>query len=75
MSPSRLEISDHAAGRLRERQISRQAVRNCLAQGTLVGLDIGGRLVRTLTVGRRTLVVVYLEVKGGALVVTAYWRD
>lgn len=74
MTPFRLEVSDHAALRLSQRGISRQIIRQCVATGILENLDVGGRLVKALRIRQRILVVVYLEVRGGALVVTAYWK-
>ena len=76
MTPFRLEVSDHAADRIHQRGITRQLIRQCIATGTLETLDVGGRLVKTLRVQRRTLIVVYLDIRGGgALVVTAYWKE
>jgi hypothetical protein len=74
VSPFRLEVSDHAEDRLKLRGITRQLVRQCIAKGKLDSLDVSGRLVRELNVGRKTLVVVNLDIDGGALLVTAYWR-
>jgi hypothetical protein len=75
MSPFRLEISDHAAARFRERGITRQLVRACIAYGDVGSVDLSGRLVCEWSVRRKILVVVYIEVKGGVLVVTAYWKE
>lgn len=74
MTPFRLEVSDHAAQRLRQRGITREAIRRNIALGQLAGLDVNGRLVKEYWVRRRCLVVVYLEMRGGALVITAYWK-
>ena len=75
MSPFKLEISDHAAQRLKQRLITRDLVRQCVIKGQLVGFDIRGRVIREFLVGRRRLVVIYIEITLGVLVVTAYWRD
>jgi hypothetical protein len=75
MSPAHLEISEHAAERLRERVITRSQVRQCLAKGDLIGLDLRGRFVKEIKITRRILVVVYLQAKAGYIVITAYWRS
>ncbi|MCX6105044.1 MAG: DUF4258 domain-containing protein [Proteobacteria bacterium] len=75
MSPAHLEISEHAAERLRERVITRSQVRQCLAKGELTGLDLRGRFVREIKITKRILVVVYLQAKAGYIVITAYWRS
>lgn len=75
MSPAHLEISEHAAERLRERVITRSQVRLCLAKGELTGLDLRGRFVREIKITKRILVVVYLQAKAGYIVITAYWRS
>lgn len=59
---------------LRQRGITRSQVRRCLARGRVIGLDIGGRRIKRLSVNGKTLEVIYLEVAGGYLVVTAYFR-
>jgi hypothetical protein len=74
MSPSRLEVSDHAKERLKQRSITRQKIRECLAKGRISGVDLKGRRIAELKSGRKTLVVIYLEVTGGYLIVTAYWK-
>ena len=74
MSPARLEISDHAKLRLKQRDITRQKVRECLAKGKVTGVDLRGRRISEYTTGQKSLVVIYLEVKGGYLIVTAYWK-
>lgn len=75
MSPFKLEISDHAAQRIKQRVITRALVRRCVVSGQIVGFDIRGRVIREMSFGKRKLVVVYLEIKLGALVVTAYWKE
>lgn len=42
MTPFRLELSDHAAARLKQRLITREQVRNCVAKGTVLGFDLRG---------------------------------
>ena len=74
MSPARLEISAHAAERLRERVITRSELRQCLAKGELSGLDLRGRFVNEIKIAKRILVVVYLQAKAGYIVITAYWK-
>ncbi len=74
MTPSRLEVPDHAQERLKQRQITRQQVRDCLYKGFLIGTDLKGRRTNQKTIGKRTLIVVYLEVLGGHVVITAYWK-
>lgn len=75
MTPFRLDVSDHAAYRLRERGITREGVRRCIAKGDRTSLDVNGRLVKEIRLKRKILVVVYIELKDGALVITAYWKD
>ncbi len=74
MSPSRLEVPDHAQERLKQRRITRQQVRDCLSQGLLIGTDLRGRRINQKTIGKRILIVVYLEMLGGHVVITAYWK-
>jgi len=74
MSPSRLEVPDHAGERLKQRAITRKQVRDCIHLGSLTGTDLKGRLVSQKRFGNRLLVVVYLEVIGGHLIITAYWK-
>jgi hypothetical protein len=74
MSPSRLEVSPHAIERLKQRLITRENVRLCLAEGLLVSADISGRLVKEKKIGKKTLVVVYINELGGQMLVTAYWK-
>ncbi len=74
MAPSRLEVPDHAQERLKQRGITRVQVRACLYEGTLVGADLNGRRINQKRIGKRLLVVVYLQVVGGHIVVTAYWK-
>lgn len=75
MSPARLELSDHAALRMKVRQITRMQIRRCVAIGRMVAIDVNGRAVKECRIRNRVLVVVYIEVTGGALIVTAFWRD
>jgi hypothetical protein len=74
MAPSRLEISDHAEERLKQRGITRQQVRNCLNLGATVGIDLRGRKICQKRIGSRLLIVIYIEVVGGQCVITAYWK-
>jgi len=74
MAPSRLEISDHAQDRIKQRGITRQQVRNCLNLGKITGIDLRGRKICQKRIGSRLLIVVYIEVVGGQLVVTACWK-
>jgi len=74
MTPSKLELSDHAADRLKLRQITRKQVRDCIYSGTLSGTDLKGRRVKRKKFGKRLLEVVYIEILAGYLVITAYWR-
>jgi Domain of unknown function (DUF4258) len=75
MAPFRLDISEHAAHRLKERGITREVIRRCISAGERTSLDVNGRLVKQLLFKDKILTVVYLELKGGALVITAYWKD
>jgi hypothetical protein len=75
MAPAPLEVSPHAALRLKERRISRTEVRRCIALGETTRIDISGRFIAELPLARRTLLVVYLKVRGGYLLITAYWKD
>jgi hypothetical protein len=73
MSPFLVEISEHAATRLKQRVITRAQVRKCLASGTKK-LDLNGRKTKIQKFGNKTLEVIYLDVSGGYLVITAYWK-
>ena len=50
-------------------------IRRCVAIGRMVAIDVNGRAVKECRIRNRVLVVVYIEVTGGALIVTAFWRD
>ena len=75
MSPFVLELSDHAKLRLKQRAITRNQVRLCLTHGTQKSFDIRGRRVRIIKIRSRILEVIYLEISGGYLIVTAYWMN
>jgi len=71
----RVEYSDHAKERLRERRITRRQVTQCLFDGSLMGFDLRGRKMNQQKIGTRTLIVVYLDSDGGGkVVITAYWK-
>ena len=70
-----LELSPHAAERIKQRRSTRAQLRSCLAKGKNYGVDLSGRRVRRIRFGSRVLEVVYLEGTKGYLVVTAYWRN
>ena len=72
MSPVFVRISEHAASRMKQRGITRRQVRRCLTRGKAVGVDITGRRIKRIRVNHDVLEVIYLEVAGGYLVVTAY---
>lgn len=74
MAPFRVEISEHAAARFKQRAITRQDVRECVAKGRRVGFDLRGRFICLAQIAGRELVVVYIEIPLGVLVVTAYWK-
>ena len=74
MTPLRLDLSEHAAARLKQRLITREQVRNCVAKGNILGFDLRGRVVCQARIGRDDLVVVYIEIPQRVLVVTAYWK-
>jgi hypothetical protein len=74
LAPFRLEISEHAAERFKQRGITRQHVRDCLARGSRIGFDLRGRFICAAQIMGRELIVVYLEIPLGVLVVTAYWK-
>jgi Domain of unknown function (DUF4258) len=74
MAPSRLEISNHAKERLKQRLITRNLIRKTLALGNLVGTDLKGRKIKQKKFGKRILIVVYLENIGGQSVITSYWK-
>ena len=74
MTPFRLELSDHAAARLKQRLITREQVRSCVAKETVLGFDLRGRVLCQARIDREDLVVVYIEIPQGVLVVTAYWK-
>lgn len=70
----RIEISEHAATRLKKRQITRQLTRYCLVNGTLVSLDQSGRKVKACRIKDKLLEAVFIDEKDGVLLITAYWR-
>jgi Domain of unknown function (DUF4258) len=74
MAPSRLEISNHAKERLKQRLITRNLIRKTLALGKLVGTDLKGRKIKQKKFGKRILIVVYMENMGGQSVITSYWK-
>ncbi len=74
MAPFNLEISDHAALRLKERRVTREQVRRCLAKGTLTAVDTNGRSIKRFAFKKRVLEVIYVERQLGFVIVTAYWR-
>ena len=74
MSSYRIEVSDHAHDRLKQRKITREQARLTIIRGNLIGLDIRGRQISSRSFGSRVLVVVYLVIPSGYLLVTAYWR-
>ena len=75
MAPSRLELSEHANERLRQRCITRDQIRRVLRQSSqLTTSDINGRKIKEKKFGKKILVVVYLDILGGQLIVTAYWK-
>lgn len=74
MSPAKLELSDHAKERLKQRRITRQQVRDALASGEFLGVDLRGRRMVGKKVRGRILIVVYITAAGGFLVITAYWK-
>lgn len=76
VTPKIIVYSDHAAGRLRERGITRQMVRRLLATGakgkatTVRGAqrwEASGKL------GRRIASIIYIESASEILVVTVQW--
>ena len=73
MAPFRLEVSDHAALRLKQRSITREEVRSCIASGSIVGYDIRGRTISQIRLNGDVLIVIHLPIPLGAIVVTAYW--
>jgi hypothetical protein len=74
MSPSRLEVPQHATDRLKLRKVTRRQVRDCLYKGKLVSTDGNGRRINEKKFGSKTLVVIYLPVTGGFKVITTYWK-
>lgn len=78
MTPKQIRYSDHAAMRLRQRGITRQAVRAVLAQGLAEAARSDAGEPRWITWGKwkgRDLGVVYVERAAELLVVTVQWRD
>jgi hypothetical protein len=73
MSPFLLQISEHARLRLKQRAITRSQVRKCLSSGEKK-LDLNGRKMKHQKIGAKFLEVIYLEIAGGYLVITAYWK-
>ena len=74
MAPFRLEISEHAAGRFKQRGITRQHVRDCVARGNQMGFDLRGRFICAAQIMGRELIVVYLDITHGVLIVTTYLK-
>ena len=74
MTPFRLEISEHAALRLKQRLITREQVRTCVAKGSVLGFDLRGRQICQARIDGDDLIVVCIEIPQGVLVVTAYWK-
>jgi hypothetical protein len=71
----RIEYSAHALERMRERQITRRQITQCLFEGSLAGFDIRGRKINECKINSRILVVIYLDTRsGGKVVVTTYWK-
>ncbi len=71
----RVEFSEHAQNRMKERRITRQQATKCLFDGDLAGFDLRGRKVREKKFNGRVLVVIYVDTGGGGrLVVTTYWK-
>ncbi len=73
MTHKRIEYSDHAAGRLPGRHITRQEVRWLLARGVRERLTGSYWMVRG-DVGGSECHVVYLENQERVLVVTVEWK-
>lgn len=74
MAPSRLEVPPHAMDRLKLRKVTRRQIRECLHKGNLVSTDGNGRRINEKKFGKQTLTVVYLLVRHGYMVITAYWK-
>ena len=71
----KVEYSDHARERLKERSITRAQIVDCLFHGNLAGFDVRGRKISQKKIGSHTLIVIFLDVAGGGkVVVTAYWK-
>ncbi len=78
MTPKRIIYSDHAAGRLRGREITRQNVRRVVATGTRSKtLTMAGaqRWESRGVIGKREMSVIYIEGATELLVVTAQWIE
>jgi hypothetical protein len=73
MSPFVLIVDKHALDRFQLRGITRQKIRSAIVKGELVEFQTNGRKVRRLNIGKRLLEVVYVNLKLGYAVVTAYW--
>jgi hypothetical protein len=73
MSPFILVVDKHALERFRLRGITRQKIRRTIVQGELIDFQSNGRKTRRLKFGPRILEVVYVDLKLGYTVVTAYW--
>ncbi len=74
MSPFRIDFSQNAQDRLKQRRITRKDVRRCLIDGMICGVDIRGRKIKRLGFSKRVLEVVYLETANTIVIVTAYWK-
>ncbi|MGK5088131.1 DUF4258 domain-containing protein [Bdellovibrionota bacterium FG-2] len=73
MSPFALVVDKHAMERFQLRGIIRQKIRRTIIQGELIDFQQNGRKSRRLRFGSRTLEVIYVDMKLGYAVVTAYW--
>lgn len=71
----RVEYSEHALERMKERRITRQQVTKCLFDGGLAGFDLRGRRMMQVKINGRVLLVIYVDLDGGGKhVITTYWK-
>ena len=75
MAPFRLELTAHAKFRMKQRSITRQQIRSALSIPDERILQEGELMIVRKQFTHSTLRVVYIPVKLGYKVVTAYWEN
>lgn len=73
MSPFLLKITIHASKKLKKRKITRENLRKGLIQGATENHPSKLKKRKKIKVKKRTLEIIYIDILGGYLIVTAYW--